>query len=846
MPGFRLLWSLRHGLYLLETEAICEELFAGLDVRGIAFLASCGLFLRPHLKLWQFTFFLMPHLLVAFAHGAERSIEGKDVFMERCAKCHGREGQGVKGKYGDPLEGNLTLAKLTRYIERNMPDDDPGSCTGKEAEAVGRFVYDSFYSRTARAGKHPAKIDLVRLTNKQYLTTVADLLIQFGGTEPAPGMEHGLKAIYHNSRHLDEKTAFERIDRKVDFDWGAASPDKEHGTNEFAIGWRGSLIAEETGDYEFVVKTPNGVRLWLNDEEEPIVDAWVSSGQSIDHRATLRLLGGRVYPLTLNFFKYKDKTASISLQWKPPHGTLRPIPARNFLTGPAAPIFVVTTAFPPDDSSVGYERGVGISKAWDEATTQAALEVANHVIKKLNGLSHSKPADKDRMKKVEAFCQEFVTVALRRPLTEDQKRILIAEQFRNAARAEDAVKRIVVLALKSPGFLYLGLNREHPDQRDVAERLSFTLWDSLPDRELRKAAREGNLKSGEQIAAQVERMLTDGRTRAKVQQFLQHWLQMDRTEPVPKDASLFPGFKPEIIADLRTSLNVFLEDTVWNGNSDYRNLLLADDLFLNWRLAEFYGASSNRTEALARLKQEQNRELDEDDFVKVRLDGQQRSGVLTHPYLLSAFSYQKLTSPIHRGVFLTRNIVGRSLRPPPMAMSFNDAEFAPNLTMREKVTQLTKSQACQACHSVINPLGFSLESFDAVGRFRNVENDRPVNAASDYLTDDGQTVRLSGARDVAEFALKSDQAQNAFIEQMFHYLVKQPIAAFGTDVTDRLRAEFAVSGFSVQRLVSGIALIAANGPGTDLVVTSSDVLPEATHSHPRRERQGARSSARPP
>src|SRR5204862_5767341 len=136
------------------------------------------------------------------------------------------------------------------------------------------------------------------------------------------------------------------------------------------------------------------------------------------------------------------------------------------------------------------------------------------------------------------------------------------------------------------------------------------------------------------------------------------------------------------------------------------------------------------------------------DFVKVSFDAEHRSGVMTHPYLLAAFSYQKLTTPIHRGVFLTRNIEGRALRPPPMAMTFKDAEFAPNLTMREKVSQLTRSQACQTCHSVINPLGFSLEQYDAVGRFRSSDHDRPIDAVSDYLTDEGQKVHLAGARDV--------------------------------------------------------------------------------------------------
>jgi len=288
-------------------------------------------------------------------------------------------------------------------------------------------------------------------------------------------------------------------------------------------------------------------------------------------------------------------------------------------------------------------------------------------------------------------------------------------------------------------------------------------------------------------------MLGDLRTRAKMQYFLHHWLQMNHVDDLSKDAKLYPGFTPEIVADLRTSLNLFLEDVVWNGASDYRNLLLADYLFVNDRLAKFYGMQTNVS----------------DDFVKVNLDPKQRSGVVTHPYLLAAFSYQKSTSPIHRGVFLTRNIVGRALKPPPMAMTFKDENFAPNLTMREKVAELTRSQACQSCHSVINPLGFSLEHYDAVGRFRTSEGDRPIDAVSNYTTDDGEMVRLTGARDLAQFAAGSEQAQNAFIEQLFNQIVKQPMLAYGADVLNHLRQSFIESGFNMKKLLVDIATISA-------------------------------------
>ena len=732
---------------------------------------------------------------------AERRPAGRDVFRQHCVKCHGRSGEGVKGKYHDALRGDWSIEKLTRYIAKNMPEDAPGTCAGDKADAVAHFIYDAFYSREARSRDHPARVELVRLTNRQYANTIADLLRSFTPEPTPPGSDpnsgsgpgHGLRATYYKSQDFNgDKKAFDRLDRQVNFDFGQGSPFSNElpvapgkTTNEFSMHWRGSILPDESGDYEFTLKTPNGARLWLNDDDNPLIDAWVASGQLAEHKAAIRLLGGRAYPLRLDYFKFKDKAASISMRWKPPHGAQEPVPGRCLSPLPAATTFVINTPFPPDDSSVGYERGVAVSKAWDEAATQAAIEVANHVVEHLDRLSRSKPADTNRTAKVQSFCSEFVAAAFRRPLTPEQERLFIANQFSKAAKLDDAVKRVILLALKSPRFLYLGLDQGKPDDFEIATRLSFGLWDSLPDRELLRLAADKALHQPGQVSQQARRMLADPRAHAKMQAFLHHWLQMDRVENLAKDDKLFPGFSPEIITDLRTSLDLFLDDVVWNGSSDYRQLLLADGLYVNNRLARFYGVNTNAS----------------DDFIKLRLDPKERSGVLTHPYLLAAFSYQKSTSPIHRGVFLTRNIVGRALKPPPMAQVFKDADFAPNLTMREKVAELTRPQACQTCHSVINPLGFSLEHYDAVGRFRTLEKDRPIDAASDYTTDDGQTVRFAGARDVAEFAAGSEHAQNTFIEQLFHHLVKQPLLAYGPDTLPSLRRSFVSSEFNVRKLL---------------------------------------------
>lgn len=738
---------------------------------------------------------LVSVLIASGAHAAETRLSGPEIYKSLCVNCHGSKGEGVAGKSDEPLHGDRSLERLTKYINDNMPEDDPGKCVGEDAARVAKYIYDAFYSRAARARNFPARVELSRLTVEQYLNTVADLLGSF--REPLQWPEkRGLRAEYFNSRNFNKgKRILERVDARVEFDFGEEPPVEKITTNEFAIRWRGAILADETGDYEFTVRTGNGFRLWINDDDTALIDGWVSSGGVVqDHKATMRLLGGRPYLLRLEYFKFKDKSASISLQWRPPHKARETIPERNLAPESGPRVTVIATSFPPDDSSVGYERGTSVSKAWDQATTRAALEVADETVAHLNVLAKTKNDASDRKEQVSKFCERFAATAFRRPLTEEQRKFFVDRPLASTSDLENAVKRVVILVMKSPRFLYLGLDDEKAVEYDSAARLSFALWDSLPDTELTQAAAAGRLGTPELVEQQIQRMLPDLRTKAKLRSFFHHWLEMEEAEDISKDTQLFPDFDELLLSDLRTSLDVFLEEIVWSDASDYRQILVADYLFLNERLAKFYGVEFAGGTG----------------FQKVAFDPRQRAGVVTHPYLLSAFAYHKSSSPIHRGVFLTRNVLGRSLKPPPMAIQFMDGTFDPSLTMREKVSELTRPMACQGCHAVINPLGFSLEHYDAVGRYRTTDKQKPIDASSDYTTADGKIVRLTGGRDVAEHAAGSDDAQRGFIEQLFHFTVKQPVAAYGAGTLDKLRQNFVRSDYNIQQLlVEAVKLAAA-------------------------------------
>lgn len=842
---------------------------------------------------------------------------GAIIYEKLCLDCHGKNGQGVDGKYDEPLIGERTVEALARKIEKTMPEDNEGACVGEDAKAVAEYMYDAFYSPAAQARMNPPARDLTRLTIPQFRNSVMDLVGRFyqgPGFDRPINKEQGIRGFYRGfevpvpepepvaepvvvtpppvpppaqpavasappaakpapvpaapapspspvtapvtqppptnnvaaTKVPDKATTpapqatastpqakapdpqaqppapaktpdpkkvadakkrvqpkpeekkrkpfqFDRVDGRIAFYFGADSPNKEKMIpEEFQIRWDGCVVAPETGVYEFSVRSENGVRLFINETEKAFIDGWVTPGPDVrEEKKSIFLVGGRAYRLMLEHFKFKEKSASVELWWKPPHGTKEIIPARHLHNDRPQPRLIVSTNFPADDRSVGYERGTTISKAWDQAVTEAAMSAAEVIDKNLDRLAGTKLGAPDRKEKLLKLAGEFVETAFCRPLTEEQRLRYVETQFKTAKSPELAVKRVVILTLKSPRFLYPVLREEEkPDTYAVAARLALNLWDSLPDRHLLKAVRDGKLNTPEQVRAYAQQMVADPRTKAKLHGFFHHWLDLEHAEHTSKDLKAFPGFNTEVLADLRDSLLEFIDQVVWNEKSDYRELLRADYLLLNDRLAKFYGQS-----------------VKGDAFQRVSFDPKQRAGVVTHPYLLSSMAYSRQTSPIHRGVFLTRNIVGMSLKPPPMAVAFEDSHFNPSLTMREKITELTRSNACMSCHSTINPLGFSLENFDAIGRWRTKDNNKPVNPVAEFSDEEGKTIRLTGPRDIVNYVADNPSGHRAFIRHLFNHTVKQQIPAYGPQVLDKLQASFSASGCNIQKMLVEIALV---------------------------------------
>ena len=725
-----------------------------------------------------------------------------------CAECHGKHGEGVKDKYDDPLIGERTVASLARLIDRTMPEDEPERTTPEDAKLVAAYIHDAFYSPEARARNNPPKYELARLTNRQFRESIADLIGSFRKTA-APGKGTGLHAEYFSSNGMNkkEKKGLEKEDAALDFDFADGSPAPGINAEQYSISWSGSLLAKNSGVYEFRLSTPNGARLYLNADigsnsnrrddsdgkrETTLIDAWVSSGEQVRvESGKAYLLGGRSYPFKLDYFKYKEKRGLVRLEWKPPSGVWGVLAAPYLSPATASRVSIVDTPFPADDGSLGFERGSSVSREWHDATTKAALAAAAEIAEHLNGFANTQRGAADRADKIKVFAATFAERAFRRPLTPELREVYVDHLFAAGLDPEVAAKRTVLAVLQSPRFLYPDLGET--DDLGIAARLALNMWDSLPDAPLLEAAKRGEVHTPAQVRAQADRLMQDPRATAKLKSFFQRWLGEDEIEDVTKDAKIFPGFDPAVVADLRQSLDRFVEYVVWSEKSDFRELLLADYLFVNTRLAKFYGMTAPTS----------------GDFELLHFDPSQCSGIFTQPFLLSAFSYHKSTSPIHRGVFLTRKVLGRVLKQPTIAQEFKDEHFDPSLTMREKVTQLTKKEACMGCHATINPLGFSLENYDAVGRYRTTENNRPINATSDYESAEGETVKFHGARDLAEYTAGSDVARRGFVKNLFHYEVKQTPAVFGPETLTELDQRFVASGCHMRQLFVDIATTAA-------------------------------------
>lgn len=329
--------------------------------------------------------------------------------------------------------------------------------------------------------------------------------------------------------------------------------------------------------------------------------------------------------------------------------------------------------------------------------------------------------------------------AYRRPITdEDLQRPL--GLFRDTRRESDfdaGIELGLAAILVSPHFLFR-VERDPPGAAsaaayrisdvELASRLSFFLWSSLPDDELLDLAERGELSRPDVLERQARRMLADERSQALATNFAGQWLHLRNLESYTPDLRLFPDFDDNLRQAFRRETELLVTSVIREDRS-VLDLLKADYTYLNERLAKHYGIPH----------------IYGSRFRRVTLEpGSHRGGLLRHGSVLAVTSYANRTSPVIRGKWILENIIGMPTPPPPANVpALKDNTVAANLSVRERLAAHRENAACAVCHQRLDPPGFALENFDAVGRWREFEEDKPVDATGG-LPDGTELIGVDG------------------------------------------------------------------------------------------------------
>jgi hypothetical protein len=358
---------------------------------------------------------------------------------------------------------------------------------------------------------------------------------------------------------------------------------------------------------------------------------------------------------------------------------------------------------------------------------------------------------------------QFARKAWRRPITEEETKKLDALYFASRAKEldrESAAREVLVRVLVSPNFLFKAetlppiadaKTTEVPlNAHELASRLSYFLWASTPDWQLRKAADDGSLLKPEVLAAQTQRMLRDPKATALAKEFAGQWLKFNGfDEKSTVDEKKFPQFTPELRNDMLREAVEFFTHLV-RDDRNVSDIIGGDYTFLNERLAKHYGIPG----------------VTGGDFREVKAAQQNRGGLLGMGAILTKTSRPHRTSPVVRGDYLYQVVLGFSSPPPPPNVPELKETSKPS-SLREALMQHRTDSACAVCHERIDPLGFALESYDPIGRFR------PTDEAGGKIDDTGEMMdgtKFTGLPGLRDYLKKNEpQFLTQFTRKLLGY-----------------------------------------------------------------------------
>lgn len=450
--------------------------------------------------------------------------------------------------------------------------------------------------------------------------------------------------------------------------------------------------------------------------------------------------------------------------------------------------------FPADDVSFGFDnisQVLSVSPLLFELYEQAAQELAAEVLN--TGIRDSIVfCDPSLASCRSDVFRELASRAWRRPASEEEVTRL-QNLFDVALNEGEGVEEGLELAMRgillSPHFIYrpeldddpLSVQPRLLNDYELASRLSYFLWSSMPDQTLFEAAADGSLRDVTELGAQVDRMLSDPKAQALVDNFAGQWLRIRSLEDHVPDYASFPEWDGALRDAMGQEAKLFFSEFL-RGNVSMDELLLTDFTFLNDRLAEHYGLPFDLGSQLERV------DLDAND---------PRFGLLTLGSLLTVTSTPIRTSPVKRGVWILEQLLCSEPPPPPPGVEGLPAGDMSSGSLRDRLELHRADPTCASCHNLMDPLGLGLENYDAIGSFRTEDDGFPVDASGQLI--DGQG--FTNAREMAALIQEDQRFEHCIVEKLFTYALGRPVASTEQPFIEAIAEEFAQSGSELPELI---------------------------------------------
>jgi hypothetical protein len=403
-----------------------------------------------------------------------------------------------------------------------------------------------------------------------------------------------------------------------------------------------------------------------------------------------------------------------------------------------------------------------------------------------------------------SFVDDLGRRAFRRPLRADERQALldVYAQVEAEAGFADAIGTVVTVILQAPQFLYLheeGAAEVEPgvvelSDHELAARLSYLVWDTMPDDELLELADAGLLRDAAELRAQAERLLADReRSGPALDRFFREWMHFDGVPAYDKDPALFPAYDDALATAMDEELTRFVDGVLRSDAPTLRTLLTSSATAVDGTLAGFYGVDAPA-----------------DGWAPVTLPADERPGLLSRPALLAEHSTASSSAPIFRGRLIRTQLLCDVIPPPPDDAMANAPAYPDGATERERSAILMDHMNCGACHGLMNPIGLGFERYDAMGAWRDLDvNGEPVDSRGEIIGGtEGLVGEFDGVSDLGARLADSDQVAACFARQLYRHSLGLEVSQTLACASDPVEQAFVASGGDIPTLV--LELVTSN------------------------------------